>query len=115
MEIEPDGEVRGMPIYEGTVGSLLTEDPRVLWHRSRARWADPFVLENLNRIHTRRDWAEAVRRIDYRFGSPEVRTRIDNRPVHLPILATDHPTPTPGSRIRPGQVTVGDGAGPRLA
>ncbi|HEY3606497.1 MAG TPA: radical SAM protein [Pseudonocardiaceae bacterium] len=113
MEIEPDGEVRGMPIYEGTVGSLLTEDPRVLWHRSRARWADPFVLENLNRIHTRRDWAEAVRRIDYRFGSPEVRTRIDNRPVHLPILATDHPTP--GSRIRPGRVTVGDGPGPRLA
>jgi MoaA/NifB/PqqE/SkfB family radical SAM enzyme len=115
MEIEPDGEVRGMPIYEGTVGSLLTEDPRVLWERSRAHWEDPFVLEWLNTIHTRRDWAEAVRRIDYRFGSPDVRTRIDSRPVHVPIVATESPIPVPSGRIRPGQVTWGDGPEPHLA
>jgi MoaA/NifB/PqqE/SkfB family radical SAM enzyme len=85
LEIEPDGEVRGMPIYEGTVGSLLTENPFVLWERSRARWHDPFVLECLTRIRTRRDWAEAVRRIDRRFGSTEVRERIDQRPDYLPV------------------------------
>jgi len=83
LEIEPDGEVRGMPIYEGTVGSLLTEDPFVLWQRSRERWQDPFVLDCLARIHTRRDWADAVRRIDNRFGSPEVRARIAARPEYM--------------------------------
>ncbi|MCK2240629.1 MULTISPECIES: radical SAM protein [unclassified Crossiella] len=81
MEIEPDGAVRGMPIYEGTVGSLLTEDPVELWRRSRARWTDPFVLDCLSRIHTRRDWAEAIRQIDRHFGTPEVRARIDARPA----------------------------------
>ncbi|WP_406345774.1 radical SAM protein [Streptomyces sp. NBC_00648] len=85
MEIEPDGEVRGMPIYEGTVGSLLTEDPLVVWRRSRARWDDPFVVDCLNAVRTRADWAEAVRRIDLRFGSPEVRERIEARPVQLPV------------------------------
>ncbi|MBE1489588.1 radical SAM protein [Plantactinospora soyae] len=87
LEIEPDGEVRAMPIYEGTVGSLLTEDPFVLWERARSRWHDPFVLECLRGIRTRRDWAEAVRRIDYRFGSDQVRARIDGRPVFDPAQA----------------------------
>lgn len=84
MEVEPDGAVRGMPIYEGTVGSLLTEDPVELWQRSRARWHDPFVLDCLSRIRTRRDWAEAVRQIDRRFGSPEVVARIEARPALVP-------------------------------
>ncbi|MGA4843833.1 radical SAM protein [Streptomyces sp. G45] len=85
MEIEPDGEVRAMPIYEGTVGSLLTEDPLVLWRRSYERWADPFVVETLNAIRTRADWAEAVRRIDRRFAAPEDLERIARRPVHVPL------------------------------
>ncbi|MFE6402469.1 radical SAM protein [Streptomyces alboflavus] len=85
MEIEPDGEVRAMPIYEGTVGSLLTEDPQVLWQRSYERWDDPFVVETLNSIHSRADWAEAVRRIDERFASDEDRARIAARPVHVPL------------------------------
>lgn len=85
MEIEPDGEVRAMPIYEGTVGSLLTEDPLVLWRRSYERWADPFVVEQLDAVRTRADWAEAVRRIDARFASPEDRARIDRRPVFVPF------------------------------
>ncbi|GGR88541.1 hypothetical protein GCM10010252_29230 [Streptomyces aureoverticillatus] len=85
-EIEPDGAVRGMPIYEGTVGSLLTDDPREVWRRVRERWNDPFVLDCLNRIRTRADWAEAVRRIDYRFASPEDRRRIDSRPPYRPAV-----------------------------
>ncbi|GLZ78456.1 hypothetical protein Afil01_32630 [Actinorhabdospora filicis] len=84
LEVEPDGEVRAMPIYEGTVGSLLTVDPQELWRRSRARWDDPWVVETLRGVTTRQDWAEAVRRIDYRFGSEEVRARIDKRPAFDP-------------------------------
>ncbi|MFY1691228.1 radical SAM protein [Plantactinospora sp. WMMB782] len=87
LEVEPDGEVRAMPIYEGTVGSLLAEDPFVLWERARSRWHDPFVVETLRGIRSRTDWAEAVRRIDYRFGSDEVRARIDRRPVFDPTQA----------------------------
>ncbi|MFG1610280.1 radical SAM protein [Actinoplanes sp. NPDC049265] len=84
LEIEPDGSVRGMPIYEGTVGNLLTEDPYVLWERSRSRWRDPWVVEVLRGIRTRKDWADAVRRIDQRFGTDEVRARIDRRPEFDP-------------------------------
>jgi MoaA/NifB/PqqE/SkfB family radical SAM enzyme len=84
LEIEPDGQVRGMPIYEGTIGSLLTDEPMLLWQRSRSRWDDPWVQELLRGIRTRKDWAEVVRQIDYRFGSDEVRARIDKRPVFDP-------------------------------
>lgn len=82
MQVEPDGEVRAMPIYEGTVGSLLTEEPAVLWERAVARWSDPFVVEALSSVRSFRDWAEATRRIDYHFGSDEVRRRIDRRPSY---------------------------------
>ncbi|MCC5575314.1 radical SAM protein [Microtetraspora sp. AC03309] len=82
MHIEPDGQVRAMPIYEGTVGSLLDEDPEVLWKRAIARWSDPFVVDALSAVRTPADWAEAVRRIDNHFGSDEVRRRIDRRPEY---------------------------------
>ncbi|GAA0830650.1 radical SAM protein [Streptosporangium amethystogenes subsp. fukuiense] len=81
MQIEPDGEVRAMPIYEGCVGNLLTEAPEVLWRRAVERWSDPFVVETLSQVRSMTDWAEAVRRIDRRFGSPEVLARIDRRPL----------------------------------
>jgi hypothetical protein len=82
MQVEPDGEVRAMPAYEGTVGNLLTEDPAVLWERAVARRRDPFVVETLSSVRSMRDWAEATRRIDYHFGSDEVRRRIDRRPAY---------------------------------
>ncbi|MET8506297.1 radical SAM protein [Streptomyces sp. NPDC004787] len=82
MQIEPDGQVRAMPIYEGTVGSLLEEAPEILWRRAQERWGDPFVVAALSRVRTMQDWAVAARRIDYHFGTPEVRSRIDRRPVH---------------------------------
>ncbi|MFC0430872.1 radical SAM protein [Kutzneria buriramensis] len=85
LEIEPDGGVRAMPVYEGIVGNLLEEDAAVLWRRARARWDDPFVLDTLRSIHTRRDWAVATRAIDYHFGSDEDRARIDKRPPHTPL------------------------------
>ncbi|MEV4379717.1 radical SAM protein [Streptosporangium sp. NPDC049644] len=82
MQVEPDGQVRAMPIYEGTVGSLLTEDPETLWDRAVARWSDPFVVDALSAVSTWADWAEATRHIDYHFGSDEVRRRIDRRPEY---------------------------------
>ncbi|SDY82640.1 Radical SAM superfamily enzyme, MoaA/NifB/PqqE/SkfB family [Amycolatopsis xylanica] len=79
--VEPDGEVRGMPIYEGTVGNLLTEPGEVLWERSMARWSDPLVTEILSGIRTMREWSEATRRLDYHFASERDRLRIDRRPA----------------------------------
>jgi hypothetical protein len=82
LQIEPDGEVRAMAAYEGTVGSLLTEDPVELWRRAVKRWRDPFVVAALGPVRTTAQWADAARRIDYHFGSAEVRARIDRRPAY---------------------------------
>ncbi|MBP2328421.1 MoaA/NifB/PqqE/SkfB family radical SAM enzyme [Kibdelosporangium banguiense] len=86
MQVEPDGLVRAMAIYEGTVGSLLTEPPMQLWRRSVERWSDPFVVDTLTPVHTMRQWAAATRRLDYHFGTDEDRARIDRRPVFLPLM-----------------------------
>lgn len=83
MQIEPDGEVRAMPMYEGSVGSLLCEPAWTLWERSVRRWSDPFLVQTLSRVKTMRDWAEACRKIDYHYGSDVVRARIDRRPVFV--------------------------------
>jgi len=91
LQVEPDGQVRAMPIYEGTVGSLLVEDPAVLWNRAQARWHDPFVVDTLRPARTMAEWAAAARRIDQHFGSAESRTRIAQRPAFLPL------TPVPVS------------------
>ncbi|WP_424530278.1 radical SAM protein [Sphaerisporangium viridialbum] len=82
MQIEPDGEVRAMPIYEGIVGNILKEDPALLWQRAVARWSDPFVVEALTPVRSMAQWAEATRRIDHHFGTDEVRARIDRRPAY---------------------------------
>lgn len=83
LQVEPDGQVRAMLIYEGTVGRLLEEPPAALWRRAVERWSDPFVTEALSDAGTMRSWAEAVRRIDHHFGSDEVRARIDRRPAFV--------------------------------
>jgi hypothetical protein len=84
MHVEPDGAVRSMAIYEGTVGRLGEEPAQVLWERALSRHSDPFVVETLAPVRTMQDWAEAARRLDYHFGSEEVRARIDRRPGYLP-------------------------------
>jgi MoaA/NifB/PqqE/SkfB family radical SAM enzyme len=84
MQVEPDGGVRGMAIYEGTVGNLLHEPADELWARVLARPHDPFVRTTLATANTMAGWAEATRRIDYHFGSDAVRTRIDRRPEYQP-------------------------------
>ena len=80
LQVEPDGLVRAMPLYEGTVGSLLKEPLAVLWERAIERWSDPFVVETLRPVTTMRAWAEATRRLDQRFGSADDLARIARRP-----------------------------------
>ena len=82
MQVEPDGKVRAMPVYEGTVGSLLTEPPELLWERAMERWSDPFVVETLTPARTMSGWGQATRRIDQRFGTPDDRARIARRPEY---------------------------------
>ncbi|WKU48356.1 radical SAM protein [Streptomyces sp. VNUA116] len=81
MQVEPDGRVRAIPVYEGTVGSLLEEPAALLWERTQERLRDPFVVETLSSVRSMRTWAEAVRRMDLRFASPEDLLRIGRRSV----------------------------------
>jgi molybdenum cofactor biosynthesis enzyme MoaA len=96
MQIEPDGEVRAMPMYEGSVGNLLTESAWTLWERSVQRWGDAFLVQTLSQVATMQDWAEACRKIDYHYGSDEVKARIDRRPVFvgLPRSVSSRPAAT---------------------
>ncbi|MFF3071400.1 radical SAM protein [Kitasatospora sp. NPDC057904] len=81
MQVEPDGAVRAGAVYEGTVGSLLEEPGHVLWRRGRERLRDPFVVQTLSSVRSMQGWAEAVRRMDRRFASPEDLARIERRSV----------------------------------
>lgn len=76
IKLEADGRVRGMDIYEGTVGNLLEEPLSVLFRRTLQRHTDPFVVRELSRVKTMRDWAAACRAIDLHFASPEDHERI---------------------------------------
>ncbi len=80
IQVEPDGEVRAMPVYEGTVGNVLDEPVDVLWRRALQRWDDPFVARTLSAVRTMADWAEAVRLMDHRFGTDADRARFARRP-----------------------------------
>ncbi|MFF0424590.1 radical SAM protein [Streptomyces sp. NPDC004520] len=84
LQIEPDGAVRAMAAYEGTVGNVLRDPPAELWRRAVARWDDPFVREALAPVRTMREWAEATRAIDLRFGTEADRRRIARRPAFVP-------------------------------
>jgi MoaA/NifB/PqqE/SkfB family radical SAM enzyme len=84
LQVEPDGKVRAIPIYEGTVGSLLEEPLPVLWERAIERWSHPSVVDALTPATTMNRWAEATRRIDVEFGSDLDRARINRRPVYTP-------------------------------
>ncbi|MFF7356232.1 radical SAM protein [Streptomyces filipinensis] len=80
IQVEPDGEVRAMPVYEGTVGNVLDEPVDVLWRRALQRWDHPFVARTLSAVRTMADWAEAVRLMDHRFGTDADRARFARRP-----------------------------------
>jgi MoaA/NifB/PqqE/SkfB family radical SAM enzyme len=105
MHVEPDGAVRSMPIYEGTVGNLLEEPPQELWGRALERHLDPFLAETLRPVRTMKDWAKAARRIDLHYGSPQDRARIFLRPAYRPrpsepgVVGKLFPRPPPGMSL----------------
>lgn len=112
MHVEPDGAVRGMPIYEGTVGSLLNEPPQVLWERALARHLDPFLAETLRPVRTMKEWAKAARRIDLHYGSLQDRARIFLRQNYRPrpsepgVLRKLRSGPTPDWDPKPTLATA---------
>jgi MoaA/NifB/PqqE/SkfB family radical SAM enzyme len=76
LQIEVDGGVRGMAIYEGTVGNILHDPPDVLWQRVLERRHHPLARKALASIRGLSDWASAARQLDWHFGSDESRARI---------------------------------------
>lgn len=83
MEIEPDGGVRGLLIYEGTVGNILHEPAQVLWQRAQQRLRDPFLVKTLAGVRTLQEWAVAARKIDQHFAAPRDLLRLSRRPEHV--------------------------------
>ncbi len=82
LEIEPNGAVRGLIIYEGVVGNVLEEPLDTLWRRAQQRVHDPVVVAELGGAKTMAEWATAARNIDQHFASEEDRRRIHERRVH---------------------------------
>ncbi|MCC6558803.1 MAG: radical SAM protein [Polyangiaceae bacterium] len=87
MRVEPDGAVRAMAMYEGTVGNLLDEPPEVIWARARARARHPFVVEQLRTARTVRTWAAAARDIDRYFAAPSELHRLRRRSAQRDAVA----------------------------
>jgi MoaA/NifB/PqqE/SkfB family radical SAM enzyme len=79
VKIEADGRMRGMDIYEGTVGNVLHEPFEVLWRRAVERHRDPFVVERLASVNSMRAWAAATRSIDRHFASHDDLVRLQAR------------------------------------
>lgn len=91
MHIEPDGAVRAIPIYEGTVGALLTEDAEVIWRRVQEHRMARDLVGLLEQVRSPLDWARAARTIDLQYAAPAERDRIARRPVYVPELRAIRP------------------------
>ncbi|HVU05839.1 MAG TPA: radical SAM protein [Polyangiaceae bacterium] len=95
LEIEADGSVRAMSMYEGVVGNLLEEPFDVLWRRTIERQNSSFVASTLERIRSMEDWGEAARAIDERFAEGDDRSRLHAR---APLIEDAHPETAPSPR-----------------
>jgi MoaA/NifB/PqqE/SkfB family radical SAM enzyme len=84
MIVEPDGEVRAMEAYEGTVGNVRDEPLELLWRRSCDRRGDPFVADQLRAVRSTAEWSAATRAIDRRFAAPAELVRLDKRRPYRP-------------------------------
>jgi MoaA/NifB/PqqE/SkfB family radical SAM enzyme len=101
LKIEANGRVRGMDIYEGTVGHVLEEPFETIWRRSLERHEDPFVVGQLTGVRTMEQWARACRAIDLHFAAPEDKARITARPAAGEVPdAIRVPAPTNPSKRR---------------
>jgi MoaA/NifB/PqqE/SkfB family radical SAM enzyme len=83
MQVEADGEVRAIPIYEATVGNLLNERPDVLWKRAVEFRSSPVVRDLLNSISTPVEWAAVARRIDAEHCRPSELIRLKARAPYV--------------------------------
>lgn len=79
VQVEPDGAVRAMPLYEGTVGSLLNEPLELLLERARVMRDEPQVRQLLAGVVNATSWAAATRRLDWANASAPVRHLIERR------------------------------------
>lgn len=91
IQIEPDGHVRGMAIYEGTVGNLLEELVETLLEKVWERPYHPFVVEKLLAVRNNQDWAAATRAIDWYFGTKADQARISKRSAALSSVSAAKP------------------------
>jgi hypothetical protein len=78
-QIEPDGMLRAFACYEAKVGNVLDEPIDVLWNRALEWRNDPFVVAQMDSIHSMADWARAARVLDRRYGSTADQARIARR------------------------------------
>ncbi|MDQ4114448.1 MAG: radical SAM protein [Actinomycetota bacterium] len=78
-QLEADGQLRAVPIYEAKVGSVLNEPLDVLWEKAHAWRVDPFVVDQIQSIKSVADWARVTRTLDRRFGSTQDQERIARR------------------------------------
>ena len=85
MHVEPDGAVRGMPVYEGCVGNVLHEPAAAVWQRTFERCAHPFVVQTLASVRSAQQWALAARKIDRYFGTAQDLLRFSQRPAYVPL------------------------------
>ncbi len=100
LHVEADGSVRGLAIYEGTIGNILHDPPEVLWQRVIERRRHPVALRVLPKVRGLGDWAVAARQMDWQFGSDETRARLARRPAIPPAHQANAggvapPTPDP--------------------
>jgi MoaA/NifB/PqqE/SkfB family radical SAM enzyme len=79
LEIEADGGVRAMSMYEGVIGNLLEEPFDVLWSRALLQQRQPEVVSALSRVRSMEDWGTAARTIDDRFAATAERARLASR------------------------------------
>jgi organic radical activating enzyme len=79
MILEPDGLVRALPLYEGTVGDIRRDPPRLLWERVLRHREHPFIVDQLSKVRTMQEWSAAARQIDQFFAAPADLIRIGAR------------------------------------
>ncbi len=83
VHVEPSGRVRAIPIYEGTVASVLEDDAETIRVRIEERVREPRMASLLRSIGTYSDWASAARQIDLRYAAPEDVQRIRRRSPYV--------------------------------
>ena len=95
VQLEPDGAMRAMPVYEGTVGSLLETPLPTLLARAHEWRESPPVRALLADVQDTLGWAAATRRLDWLHANTQVRRLIERRSHRIwfrPMVQSIEPT-----------------------